>query len=212
MGTRVSTICASLVGLVFLPGPARADFIPWSYTTKPQGTVLVYTDLTPLPPGNNGNVTGEAQVILSGATGPKQLINGNIYLHEPLISNVVFQIDYLGNGGFKPTTATILVDMTITDLASGKSGTIYIPFDAGSILGGVPFANVQLSPENLAGYSMTLGHNQYFIAPDIFQSDAFVEITPVSTPSPEPSGLVLGILGALPLGVVIGVRHFRSFS
>jgi hypothetical protein len=211
--TRVSRIYASIVGLVFLPSLARADFIPWSYTTKPQGTVLVYTDLTPLPPGNFGNVTGEAQVILSGTTGPKQLIDGNIYNHVPLISNVVFQIDDLGNGGFQPTTSTILVDMTITDLTSGKSGTLYIPFDAGfdrPFTGGFgPFANVQWSPENLAGYTMRLGGNQYFIAPDIFQWDAFVEITPVATPSPEPSGLILGILGALPLCLVIGVRYFQ---
>ena len=216
MRTCAPTIFAGLVGLVFLPGLARADFIPWSYTTAPQGTVLVYTDLTPLPPGDFGNPTGQGQVILSGVTGPKQLINGNIYNNVPLISNVVFQIDDLGNGGFQPTTATILVDMVITDLTSGKSGTLYIPFDAGfdrPFTGGIgPFANVQWSPENLAGYTMTLGGNQYFIAPDIGQWDAFVQLTPVSTASPEPSGLILGILGALQLGVVAGVRYFGSIS
>src|SRR2546430_775868 len=105
--THAWTMCASFVGLVLLPALARAYFIPWSYTTTPQGTVLVYTDLMPLPPGVPGNSTGEGQVILSGASGPKQLIDGNIYNYVPLISNVVFQIDDLGNGGFQPTTSTI---------------------------------------------------------------------------------------------------------
>jgi hypothetical protein len=199
------------VGLGFLPGLVRADFIRWSYTTRPEGPPLdVHTDLVPLPPGDFGNPSGLGYVILSGVTGSNQTTNPNTFVTVPFLSNVAFQIDDLGNGDFQPTTGTILVDVIITDLASGKSGTFYIPFDVGWYI--YPFAGVQYSPELVAGLTMRLGGNQYFIAPDIYRWDAFVEITPVSTPSPEPSALILGILGALPLGVVVGVSYFGRAS
>jgi len=201
-----------MVGLAFLPGLVRADFIPWSYTTRPEGTLLVYTDLQPLPPGDYGNSTGDGQIILSGVTGSNQITNPNTFVEVPLIPNVVFQIDYLGNGNFHPTTGTILVDVIITDLASGKSGTFYIPFDVGLGWWGGPFARVQYSPELVAGLTMRLGGNQYWVQPYIGGWTTFVVITPVSTPTPEPSGFILGILGALPLGVVVGVRYFTSAS
>jgi hypothetical protein len=207
MCRRWATGFVSILGFVLLPANAHGEFIKWSYSTFATQSVEVRTDLFPLP--NGENPSGLAHVVLQGIASSRQQSLANNIVRVPLLSNVVFQADRLGNGDWLPTTQTIPVYMVITDLASHKTGTLTFPFDAG--FDGMAFAGFSNSPVNGNGQALTLGGNQYLVAPDNPGAwTGTIQITPISANSPEPTGLILGVVGVLNIGLVIGVRCLRK--
>jgi hypothetical protein len=206
---RATPVFASILGFALLPGVVHGEFIEWKYSTFATQSVEVRTDLLPLP--NGGNPSGLAHVVLQCIASSRQQTLANNPVRVPLLRNVVFHIDYLGNADWQPATQTIPLYMAITDLASNKTGTLTFLFDAGLMFDGSAGASLSDSPINVNGQSITLGGNQYVVFPDSGgQWTATVQIAPVSANSPEPTGLILGILGVFSVGVVVGVRCLRA--
>jgi len=179
---RFLRVTAVLVALAFSAGAVRADLVSWSYTSG-GGSLSNGTDSIAPP------YDGWREIDYNGM-GPT-IEKGSQQIS--LISSVVVNIIRPGNGDFYPIGGEFVSGLTITDLASKKSGWI----DPGIEF----FASEQsayLNPNDTAPRILTLGANRYTITP-LGGYDVSVDVSPIVANSPEPSSILLAAFSTFAL-------------
>lgn len=186
---------------VFAVGPAKADFMNWTYSSSA------------VPPGFA--VTGA-----NNSSGAVQLTPFSHAVSGSSIPVLAYATSATGPVSFDPQKSTYTLTLTVTDKSTNDSGSLSF---TGAIGGGLSptssslmntFADTQKSL-TLDGhvYTVSLPASVALAAPTLPQQNivASVSVTDsLGSGTPEPASLLLGGLGITALGFGRLVRRFCS--